>query len=88
MAAKLAVSNEPGLTNAQLMLTNHDLKPGMSKPEEPQIHSIDTIPQSNLSGDSGALGILLASGSRIRSTLYAERFVRYRQELMMHRTPG
>ena len=25
---KLAVSSEPGLTNAQLMLTNHDLKPG------------------------------------------------------------
>ena len=24
---KLAVSSEPGLTNAQLMLTNHDLKP-------------------------------------------------------------
>ena len=26
---KLAVESEPGLTNAQLMLTNHDLKPGM-----------------------------------------------------------
>jgi hypothetical protein len=26
-AAKLAVESEPGLTNAQLMLTNHDLKP-------------------------------------------------------------
>lgn len=26
---KLAVPSEPGLTNAQLMLTNHDLKPGM-----------------------------------------------------------
>lgn len=25
---KLAVSSEPGLTNAQLMLTNYDLKPG------------------------------------------------------------
>ena len=25
---KLAVSSEPGLTNSQLMLTNHDLKPG------------------------------------------------------------
>lgn len=24
----LAVPSEPGLTNAQLMLTNHDLKPG------------------------------------------------------------
>ena len=29
-ADKLAVSSEPGLTNAQLMLTNFDLKPGMS----------------------------------------------------------
>ncbi len=26
---KLAVPAEPGLTNGQLMLTNHDLKPGM-----------------------------------------------------------
>lgn len=25
---KLAVESEPGLTNAQLMLHNHDLKPG------------------------------------------------------------
>ena len=28
IANKLAVSSEPGLTNAQLMLTNFDLKPG------------------------------------------------------------
>lgn len=28
-ARKLAVESEPGLTNAQLMLTNKDLKPGM-----------------------------------------------------------
>ena len=28
-AGKLAVEAEPGLTNAQLMLTNHDLKPGI-----------------------------------------------------------
>ena len=27
-ANKLAVSSEPGLTNAQLMLHNFDLKPG------------------------------------------------------------
>lgn len=26
-AGKLAVESEPGLTNTQLMLTNHDLKP-------------------------------------------------------------
>ena len=25
---KLAVESEPGLTNSQLMLNNHDLKPG------------------------------------------------------------
>ena len=28
MLDKIAVLQEPGLTNAQLMLTNHDLKPG------------------------------------------------------------
>lgn len=28
---KLAVKSEPGLTNAQLMLTNEDLKPGKYK---------------------------------------------------------
>lgn len=28
---KLAVESEPGLTNAQLMLNNHDLKPGRFK---------------------------------------------------------
>lgn len=27
---KLETDNEPGLTAAQLMLTNHDLKPGIS----------------------------------------------------------
>lgn len=26
---KIAVDSEPGLTNAQLMLNNYDLKPGM-----------------------------------------------------------
>lgn len=30
---KAAVSNEPGLTNAQLMLTNNDLRPGESATE-------------------------------------------------------
>lgn len=28
LADRLAVESEPGLTNAQLMLNNHDLKPG------------------------------------------------------------
>jgi nucleobase:cation symporter-1, NCS1 family len=27
LAEKIAVENEPGLTSAQLMLTNHDLRP-------------------------------------------------------------
>ncbi len=31
IANKLAVSSEPGLTNAQLMLTNFDLKPGLCR---------------------------------------------------------
>ena len=34
IANKLAVTSEPGLTNAQLMLTNFDLKPGMCKQRE------------------------------------------------------
>lgn len=29
---KVAVENEPGLSNAQLMLTNSDLRPGENKP--------------------------------------------------------
>lgn len=69
---KLAVSSEPGLSNAQLMLTNHDLKPGSSPPRAPQSHVSDVVPQSNLSDDNGVLGILLASGSQIRSILYAD----------------
>ena len=31
IANKLAVTSEPGLTNAQLMLTNFDLKPGLCR---------------------------------------------------------
>lgn len=34
IANKLAVSSEPGLTNAQLMLTNFDLKPGSCRQQE------------------------------------------------------
>ena len=29
LAEKLATDNEPGLSTSQLMLVNHDLKPGM-----------------------------------------------------------
>ena len=69
---KLAVSSEPGLTNAQLMLTNHDLKPG-----ESSILKGKDVQQSNLrqlsrSGDNGAPGILLDSGLPIRSISYAK----------------
>jgi hypothetical protein len=31
---KAAVENEPGLTNAQMMLTNNDLRPGVEYPFE------------------------------------------------------
>ena len=34
IANKLAVTSEPGLTNAQLMLTNFDLKPGLCRQQE------------------------------------------------------
>ena len=34
IANKLAVTSEPGLTNAQLMLTNFDLKPGWCRQRE------------------------------------------------------
>jgi nucleobase:cation symporter-1, NCS1 family len=33
---KLAVASEPGLTNAQLMLVNHDLRPG-NRPHFPDV---------------------------------------------------
>lgn len=32
MLEKVAVSHEPGLSNAQLMLTNEDLRPGKTVP--------------------------------------------------------
>jgi hypothetical protein len=69
---KLAVSSEPGLTNAQLMLTNYDLKPGAS--EQRQIRKdpklIDT--QSNLNVDNGAHGTSWDFGSQIPSISYDE----------------
>lgn len=72
-ANKLAVSSEPGLTNAQLMLTNHDLKPGMSCFNHQRVfYSSNTAWQSNLSAGSGVHGILWASGSPIASTLWVQ----------------
>lgn len=43
VADMLAVASEPGLSNSQLMLTNHDLKPGMSNPGKSQIHDFDNF---------------------------------------------
>jgi hypothetical protein len=37
---KLETDNEAGLTNAQLMLTNHDLKPGNSSFCFPHLSSV------------------------------------------------
>lgn len=38
---KIAVAQEPGLTNAQLMLVNHDLKPGMESSMNQNIRAED-----------------------------------------------
>ena len=66
---KLAVESEPGLTNTQLMLTNHDLKPGrVNFLRYWLLHS--DLPQLNLSDDNGAPGISLVSGLPIPSTSY------------------
>jgi hypothetical protein len=47
---KLAVAQEPGLTNAQLMLTNHDLKPGKGR----QNFSLYPTPQDHPSPSHSA----------------------------------
>lgn len=47
---KLAVSSEPGLTNAQLMLTNHDLKPGKYIAIRKEIWEKGNWPDSTVSG--------------------------------------
>lgn len=60
MLDKLAVPSEPGLTNAQLMLTNHDLKPGEYKAMWKEVwereESADSGRQWNRSVVNGALG--------------------------------
>jgi hypothetical protein len=63
---KLAVESELGLTNAQLMLNNHDLKPGMFK--QIPIEFWLTFLQSKQNVVNGAHGILWAFGLRIHST--------------------
>jgi hypothetical protein len=69
-AGKLAVESEPGLTNAQLMLHNHDLKPGKYLAGE--YRKVDTNQTLQLSQNavSGVLGISWVSGLLILSTLY------------------
>lgn len=65
VADKLAVESEPGLTTAQLMLVNHDLKPGM-----PSINIIGSfieftcmeILQLSLNVVNGGLGTSWAFG--------------------------
>lgn len=54
---KLAVESEPGLTNAQLMLNNHDLKPGMLFKQMPSKLGL-TILQSKQNVVNGDRGIL------------------------------
>ena len=67
MVDKLAVSSEPGLTNAQLMLTNHDLKPGTSLMFQLMTPWLMTL-QWSRSVVNGVRGTSSASGLRIHST--------------------
>ena len=69
---KLAVPAEPGLTNAQLMLTNHDLKPGMKYPQPAFFVLSLNFSQLSLSVVNGVLGTLSASGLPIPSTSYVD----------------
>lgn len=62
---KLAVSSEPGLSNAQLMLVNHDLRPGKYFAYtyiRNELHGRNMIAkfsilQSNSNGENGDGGI-------------------------------
>ena len=71
---KLAVPSEPGLTNAQLMLTNHDLKPGEHQSHVERVlgeeESANSNRQWNRNAANGVLGILWDSGLQIHSTSY------------------
>lgn len=60
-ANKLAVESEPGLTTAQLMLYNHDLKPVCSDRRFENV-LFSNMPRLNLSADNGAHGILSVFG--------------------------
>ena len=68
---KIAVSQEPGLTNAQLMLTNHDLKPGnvlfISIPSALEGFEAD-LSKLNRHVANGVRGTSLAFGSPTLST--------------------
>lgn len=65
---KLAVDSEPGLSSAQLMLANHDLKPGNKQrspnlADEKDLYSSSRFQQSNRNADNGEHGTLLVFGS-------------------------
>ena len=56
---KLAVESESGLTTAQLMLTNYDLKPGeLFNGTERQVNVTYWAHQLNPNGDNGVRGTL------------------------------
>ena len=60
-AKKLEVENEDGLTNAQLMLTNHDLKPGtieMSAIDKLQAHNLPSRTRTPPMGSVEFCGLL------------------------------
>lgn len=68
-ANKLAVESEPGLTTAQLMLFNQDLKP-VSFDCLLLLLCVLTFARSLPSFDNGARGILWVSGLVCRGCLY------------------
>ena len=62
---KLAVESEPGLSSSQLMLTNKDLKPGMTFPKVSRRQLETNKWQLNRIEDNGDRGTSSGSGSRI-----------------------
>ena len=68
MLNKLAVESEPGLSSSQLMLTNKDLKPGMTFPKVSCRQQETNKWQLNRIGDNGDRGTSSGSGSPIHLT--------------------
>lgn len=67
---KIAVDSEPGLSNAQLMLTNDDLRPGICSLPSRMRRRTDMMQQSLPNAGNGAGGISLLSGLPILRTSY------------------